>query len=87
VSQRVDFIASTATAGAFIARLGDNFATVSFGNGAGDAEEIVQGYTRAAFANVRAGLPDVLRRFGNAVTLWHEHPNDSDLSLIVGCLR
>ena len=23
----------------------------------------------------------------NAVTLWHQHPNDSDLSLVVGCLR
>jgi hypothetical protein len=29
----------------------------------------------------------VLRRYSNAVTLWHKHPSDSDLALIVGCLR
>jgi len=36
---------------------------------------------------VKEGLPDVLRRYKNAVTLWHAHPSDSDLSLVVGCLR
>ena len=23
----------------------------------------------------------------NVVTLWHEHPQDADLSLVRGCLR
>jgi hypothetical protein len=86
-SGRVDFIASTAPGGSFVAHLGGNFATISFGQDTSQAETLVAGYTRAAFANVRPGLADVLRRFGNAVTLWHEHPNDSDLSLVVGCLR
>jgi len=36
---------------------------------------------------VRAGLPDILRRYNNAVTLWHAHPQDSDLALVVGCLH
>jgi hypothetical protein len=84
----VDFIASTATAGSFVARLGDdNFTTISFGRNPSDAQSLMRGYTRAAFANVRPGLADVLRRWGNAVTLWHKHPNDSDLAVVVGCLR
>ena len=40
-----------------------------------------------ALPNVHAGLSDVLRRYNNAVTLWHMHPSDSDLALVVGCLR
>ena len=40
-----------------------------------------------AFENVKAGLSDVLRRYKNAVTLWHEHPLESDLALITGCLK
>lgn len=87
IGGKLDFVAETATGGAFVTQLGDNWVTVAFGQTLGDGEQIELAYERFAFPNVRSGLPDVLRRYGNAVTLWHMHPSDSDLSLIVGCLR
>jgi hypothetical protein len=87
IGGKLDFVASTATGGAFAARLGDNAVKVVFGETEGDAEQIQRAYERFAFSNVRAGLPDVLRRQGNVVMLWHEHPQDGDLELVVGCLK
>ena len=87
IGGKLDFVASTATGGAFSAALGDNSVKLVFGQTEGDAEQIVAAYQRFAFPNVRTGLPDVLRRYSNVVTLWHEHPQDADLSLVVGCLR
>jgi len=87
VGQKLDFVASTATGGAFSAALGDNTVKLVFGQTDGDAQQIVAAYQRFAFPNVRTGLSDVLRRYSNVVTLWHEHPQDADLSLVVGCLR
>jgi hypothetical protein len=83
----LDFVASTATGGAFVARLGDNSVKVVFGETESDAEQIELAYQHFAFENVKAGLRDVLYRYGNVVTLWNEHPGDSDLSLVVGCLK
>ena len=83
----LDFIASTATGGAFAANLGQNGVKVVFGETEGDAQQIELAYDRAAFANVKDGLADVLRRQGNAVMLWREHPQDSDLALVTGCLK
>jgi len=67
--------------------LGDNDVKLVFGQTENDAQQIVAAYERFAFPNVKSGLPDVLRRYSNVVTLWHEHPQDADLSLVVGCLR
>jgi len=83
----LDFVASTATGGAMVAHLGDNFATVAFGQDLPGGVNIELAYTRFATKNIQNGLSDVLRRYNNAVTLWHMHPNDSDLALVVGCLR
>ena len=83
----LDFVANTATGGAFRANMTDNWVTVAFGDNVKSGVDIENAYTRFAGANIRAGLSDVLRRYNNAVTLWHQHPNDSDLSLVVGCLR
>jgi len=83
----LDFVASTATGGAFRANLSDNWVVLAFGDNVGSGKDIENAYARFARQNVRQGLPDVLRRYNNAVTLWHQHPNDSDLSLVVGCLR
>jgi hypothetical protein len=83
----LDFVAGTATGGAFVAHLEDNFVTIAFGDTLAGGQNIEKAYTRFALANVRAGLPDVLRRYNNAVTLWHQHPSESDLALVVGCLR
>jgi hypothetical protein len=84
----LDFVANTAMGGAFRANLGDdNWVTVAFGDTLASGVDIENAYTRFALPNVRSGLSDVLRRYNNAVTLWHMHPSDSDLSLVVGCLR
>ena len=83
----LDFVASTATGGAFVAKLGDNSVKVVFGETESDAEQIELAYDHFAFENVKADLPDVLRRYKNTVTLWHEHPQESDLALVTGCLE
>ena len=87
IGGRLDFVANTATGGAFRANLSDNWVTIAFGENVKSGVDIENAYTRFALPNVRPGLADVLRRYNNAVTLWHQHPNDSDLSLVVGCLR
>jgi hypothetical protein len=83
----LDFVARTATGGAIVAHLGDNYTTIAFGQDLTGGLNIELAYTRFATQNIRNGLSDVLRRYNNAVTLWHKHPNDSDLALVVGCLR
>src|SRR3954462_8951191 len=87
IGGQLDFIASTATGGAFVAGLGQNSVKVVFGETEGDAQQIESAYDRAAFPNVKAGIADVLRRQNNAVMLWKEHPQDSDLALVTGCLK
>jgi hypothetical protein len=87
VGGKLDFVASTATGGAFLVHLGDNFVTIAFGDSLQTGDDIQGAYERFALPNVKSGLSDVLRRFNNAVTLWHAHPSDSDLALVVGCLR
>lgn len=88
IGGKLDFVASTATDGAFVAHLDDrNFATVLFGEDESDAEELESAYHRFAFPNVKEGLPDVLRRDRNAVLLWHQHPSEDDLQTISDCLK
>jgi hypothetical protein len=82
-----DFVASTATGGSFTTTLSDNWVTLSFGQDLGGGVQLQDAYERFAHENVRSGLTDVLRRYENVVTLWHKHPQDSDLALVVGCLR
>ncbi len=83
----LDFVAQTANGGAFNTELSDNSVEVVFGQTVSDAKQLQFAYQRFAFKNVQAGLSDVLRRYNNAVTLWHAHPSESDLALVVGCLR
>ncbi|HVW88873.1 MAG TPA: hypothetical protein VHC01_05350 [Gaiellaceae bacterium] len=79
-----DFVASSATGGAFRAPLTDNEVTVSFGETLTDADNIDQAYRRFRAKNV--GIDDVLRTQGNAIMLWHQHPTDADIATITGCL-
>jgi hypothetical protein len=79
-----DFVATTALAGSFRAKLKDNFVTVSFGDTLDHADNIDQAYRSFRAHNV--GIDDVLRTQGNAVMLWHAHPSDVDLALVQGCL-
>ena len=87
IGGKLDFVASTATGGAFVASLGDNSVKVVFGETQDDAEQIELAYDHFAYANVKAGLPDILRRDRNVVMLWEQHPQDSDLALVTGCLK
>ena len=85
VSETADFVANSATGGAFVVQLVDNRVTVSFGETEADADNIDQAYRRFKATNV--GINDVLRRQGNALMLWHVHPLDTDLATITGCLK
>ncbi len=87
IGGKLDFVASTAPAGAFVAHLDDNFVTIVFGENDSNADELEAAYHRFAFSNVREGLPDVLRRDRNVVMLWHKHPADAALSTVTGCLE
>jgi hypothetical protein len=80
-----DIVASTATGGAFRAYLSDNFVTVVFGATQADANNINDAYHRFAGQNV--GIADVLRQQGNAVMLWHAHPQATDLNAVIACLK
>ena len=85
VPETADFVANSATGGAFVVQLVDNRVTVSFGETQADADNIEQAYRRFKANNI--GLDDVLRRQGNALMLWHVHPQDNDLATITGCLK
>jgi hypothetical protein len=85
IADTADFVANSATGGAFSVQLVDNRVTVSFGETQADADNIDQAYHR--FKSTNVGLDDVLRRQGNAVMLWHVHPLDGDLAAITGCLK
>jgi hypothetical protein len=84
---KLDFVATTATGGAFVARLRDNWVTIAFGLRATDAEALGLAYERFAFPNVRRHIGDVLVRYDNAVLLWHSRPSAADLALVTGCLQ
>ena len=79
-----DFVAQSATGGAFIVQLADNRVTVSFGETVADADNIDQAYRRFRARNI--GIDDVLRTQGNAVMLWRTHPQDADTATVAGCL-
>ncbi len=85
ITNSTDFVANSATGGAFRVHLKDNFVTVSFGLTPKDADNIDEAYER--FHAAKVGLPDVLRTQGNAVMLWHVHPTDDDISTVTGCLK
>src|SRR5262249_33154502 len=83
----LDFVATTATGGAFVARLSDNWVTVSFGAKENDAKGIQIAYQRLAAPDVAGDINDVLSRSRTAVLLWHQHPATADLALVTGCLE
>jgi hypothetical protein len=85
VAPSTDFVADSATGGAFRARLPHNRVTVSFGLTLDDADNINQAYRRFHAANV--GIDDILRQQGNAVMLWHTHPSNADIATVTGCLK
>jgi hypothetical protein len=88
IGGKLDFVASSAVGGAFIVHLHDgNFATIAFGKTNVDGTELQLAYQQFAFPNVKQTITSVLRRYDNAILLWHETPTGSDLSLIANCLK
>ncbi len=85
VSAPRDFVASTATGGAFVATLKDNTVTVAFGDTVADADNLNQAYHRFRGKNI--GVDDVLHQTRNAVLLWHVHPTDADENVVQSCLK
>src|SRR5262249_8544739 len=86
VGGKLDFVATTATGGAFVARLAGKWVTISVGAKEEDAKGIQIAYQRFALDNVRQNITDVLSRYKNAVLLWHAHPSSEDLGVVIGCL-
>ena len=80
-----DFIATTATGGAFRLQFPDNEATVLFGADAQEANGLADGYRRFHAKNV--GVEDVLRTNNNVVMLWQLHPTATDESELNDCLK
>ncbi len=83
----LDFVASTATGGAFRAKYTDGtseIVTVAFGASLADADNIAQAYRRFHAKNV--GIDDILRQDRNAVELFKIHPSDAQVAVIGSCL-
>lgn len=85
LSNKVDFVASTALGGAFNAKLLGNQVTLVFAEDRTEAERIVRAYQRFRGKNI--GLTDVLRPSHNVVALWEAHPSDVALQTIEDCLK
>jgi hypothetical protein len=80
-----DFIATTASGGAFRLQFPDNEATVLFGADANEANGLADGYRRFHAKNV--GIEDILHTSNNVVMLWKLHPTDTDASELNDCLK
>ena len=88
VPPKDDFVAETATAGAFRAELdppSGNAVTLSFGESADDAKQTAAGYVRFHAKNV--GVSDILEQDKNVVLLWKQHPTQSEQDEVTGCLK
>jgi D-alanyl-D-alanine dipeptidase len=92
LTRRVDFVASTASAGAFTVKFARdqltfarNQVTISFGRDSAEASQLAKGYMRVHGKNI--GIEDVLRPQHNAVMLWAAHPSDAQLGTVTGCLK
>jgi major membrane immunogen (membrane-anchored lipoprotein) len=85
LAKATDFVASTATGGAFRANVGGDWVTVVMGATVSDADNINQAYRRFHAKNV--GIDDVLRQDRNAVLLWQLHPTDDQAAALGACLK
>ena len=81
----LDFVASTALAGAFRAAFDTNEVTVVFGNTATDAERTERAYRN--FAPRRLNLGDLLVRRKNVVLVFAGKPSAEQLESITACLE
>ena len=86
-SPGLDFVSSSAPAGALgSARDGKPF-TIAFGNTQDDANILVAGYRRSASNKLeRRRLRSLLDLEGNVVIYWHTEPTASEADAVRGCL-
>ena len=83
----LDFVASSAPAGALRSRRDKKTFLIIFGNTQEDSQLVVKGYERAApNAKARRRLRSLLDLEGNAVIYWHTEPTASDADAVRGCL-
>ena len=85
LTNKVDFVASTALGGAFNAKLLGNQVTLAFAEDRKEAERIVRAYQRFRGKNI--GLTDVLKPSHNVVALWEAHPSETAVQTIEDCLK
>jgi hypothetical protein len=86
-SPGLDFISSTAPAGALSSARDGKVFTIAFGNSQKDANILVAGYRRSASNKLeRRRLRSLLDLEGNAVIYWHTEPTAPQADAVRGCL-
>jgi hypothetical protein len=83
----LDFVTSSAPAGALSSARDGKIFTIAFGNTQDDANILVAGYRRSASNKLeKRRLRSLLDLEGNAVVYWHTEPTASDADAVRGCL-
>jgi hypothetical protein len=86
-SPSLDFVTSSAPAGALRSVRDGKVFTIAFGNTQDDANILVAGYRRSASNKLeRRRLRSLLDLEGNAVVYWHTEPTASEADAVRGCL-
>ena len=83
----LDFVTSSAPAGALSSARDGKVFTIAFGNTQDDANILVAGYRRSASNKLeRRRLRSLLDLEGNAVIYWHTEPTAPEAEAVRGCL-
>jgi len=86
-SPSLDFVTSSAPAGALSSARDGKAFTIAFGNTQDDANILVAGYRRSAGNKLeRRRLRSLLDLEGNAVVYWHTEPTAGEAEAVRGCL-
>ena len=83
----LDFVTSSAPAGALGSARDGKVFTIAFGNTQDDASILVAGYRRSAGNKLeKRRLRSLLDLEGNSVVYWHTEPTASEAEGVRGCL-
>ena len=84
----LDFVTSSAPAGALASARDGKVFTIAFGNTQDDANILVAGYRRSASNKLeRRRLNSLLDLEGNAVVYWQTEPTVSQATAVRSCLK
>ena len=84
----LDFVTSSAPAGALASARDGKVFTIAFGNTQDDANILVAGYRRSASNKLeRRRLNSLLDLEGNAVIYWQTEPSVSQATAVRSCLK